>query len=120
LGISEFKVSEAEWLDLEELAAANSLAFCPPVDIYRRTGSVEITRRVCARSAETIGGAGQQRLLDGSRYFHIVFQALELALCFRLAQRRIDVLADGHGSSKRRLDNKALEKRAADSSSLVA
>ena len=47
-------------------------------------------------------------------------QALELALCFRLAQRRIELLADGHGSSKRRLDNKALEKRAADSSSLVA
>ena len=64
------------------------LSLLPPVDIYRRTGSVEITRRVCARSAETIGGAGQQRLLDGSRYFHIVFQALELALCFRLAQRR--------------------------------
>src|SRR5215831_17101258 len=56
-----------------------------------------VRRLVPSRDFETFNlrdSAGQQRLLDRSRHFHVVFQALELTLHFRLAQRCIDVLAD--------------------------
>ena len=50
LGISEFKVSEAEWLNLEELAAANSLAFCPRLTSTEGQGALR-SLVVCARGA---------------------------------------------------------------------
>src|SRR6516225_8277907 len=51
LGISEFKVSEAEWLNLEELAAANSLVlpFVITVTYFRHANQAAGSRAFALR-----------------------------------------------------------------------